>query len=129
MKLLLDEMFPPRLAAELRKRGHDVAAVAERAELRSHDDEAILSAATADDRVLVTEDVTDFIEITTAYASDGRPHGGVVLVSSNTFPRNERALGVLVRAIDALLNDHEGDRTVPASVEWLRRAPADRARG
>lgn len=38
MRLLLDEMYPGRLAEQLRRAGHDVVGVVERAELtESHD--------------------------------------------------------------------------------------------
>jgi hypothetical protein len=38
-RLLLDEMFSPAIAAELRELGHDVIAVADRADLRARSDE------------------------------------------------------------------------------------------
>ena len=42
MKLLLDEMHAPRVAARLRERGHDAVAVKERAELIGMSDEDLL---------------------------------------------------------------------------------------
>ena len=44
VKLLLDEMFSPAIAAELRVLGHDVIAVADRPDLRSKSDEEIAEA-------------------------------------------------------------------------------------
>jgi len=111
-------MYPPRIAAELRNRGHDVTAVAEQSDLRATDSEVLLRTATANDRVLVTEDV-DFTEIANAFALEARAHHGVILVSSATFPRTERGIGVLVRALGAFLNAHRRDRSVPAGVHWL----------
>jgi Domain of unknown function (DUF5615) len=58
--LLLDEMYPPALAARLRERGMDAIAVKEFAELAGLDDEAILALAKLDNRVLVSENVADF---------------------------------------------------------------------
>ncbi len=43
MKLLLDEMWSPAIAAALRERGHDVVAVAERSDLRGKPDDVIFS--------------------------------------------------------------------------------------
>ena len=60
VRLLLDEMYPPLLAAMLRDMGHDVAAVAASAELAGAADAAVLDAATTDDRCLLTENVRDF---------------------------------------------------------------------
>ncbi len=48
MKLLLDEMWPLAIAVELRRRGHDVTAVAERLDLRGQPDEVIFATARAD---------------------------------------------------------------------------------
>jgi hypothetical protein len=45
VKLLLDEMWPPSIAVQLRRRGHDVEAVAERADLRGQADDAVFSVA------------------------------------------------------------------------------------
>ncbi len=120
MKLLLDEMYPPRLALELVRRGHDVAAVADRAELRSREDEALLLAATAEERVLVTENVIDFPGIAAAFAVDERSHCGVILVSSRSFPRTDRGFGLLLRALDSYLAEHSAARTVSGGIHWLR---------
>jgi hypothetical protein len=42
-RLALDEMFSPAIAAELRDRGHDVIAVADRPDLRAKSDEEIFA--------------------------------------------------------------------------------------
>lgn len=119
MKLLLDEMYPPRLADELRKRGHDVVAVAERPHLRATEDDALLMAATAEERVLVSENVVDFPEIAAALAADEQPQCGVILVPARTFPRTERGLGLLVRSLDAYLAERTAEPTVSGGIHWL----------
>ena len=120
MKLLLDEMMDPRIADQLRQRGHDVIAVGEVGVLQGLSDRAILSAARADDRVVVTEDLRDYRRIAAAEGRAGRPHPGLVLTNNRRWPRaNRRTLGRLVNALDALL-------TSGAAVEgeyWL--APPD----
>ena len=54
MKLLLDEIWPPRIADQLRRRGHDVVAVAEYAELRGQPDTVIWAVAQEQGRTVVT---------------------------------------------------------------------------
>ncbi|MDE3103224.1 MAG: DUF5615 family PIN-like protein [Chloroflexota bacterium] len=112
-------MYPPRLAHELARRGHDVRAVVDRPELRAMDDEALLLAATTEGRVLVTENVVDFPEIAAALKAEGREHRGIVLVSSRAFPRTERGFGQLLRALDAYLTEHERDQAVGVGIHWL----------
>ncbi len=119
MKLLLDEIYPPRLADELRKRGHDVVAVTERPHLRAAEDDALLMAATAEDRVLVSENVADFPEVAATLAADEQTQCGVILVPSHTFPRTERGLGLLVRSLDAYLAERTAERTVSGGIHWL----------
>lgn len=60
VRLLLDEMFSPTVAAELRALGHDVIAVADRPDLRSKSDQELYAWASAEQRWLLTENVKDF---------------------------------------------------------------------
>ena len=104
MKLLLDEMMDPRVADQLRQRGHDVIAVGEVSALQGLSDLAILSAAWAEERVVVTEDRRDYRRLAAAELSSGRRHPGLILTSNRRWPRgNPRTLGRLVTALDALL--------------------------
>lgn len=116
-------MYPPRLADELRRRGHDVVAVAERPELRTTDDEPLLMTATTERRALVTENVADYPDIVAALALDEKTHGGVVLVASRTFPRTERGFGMLMRALEAYLVLQTDVDAVPGGVHWLQPTP------
>jgi predicted nuclease of predicted toxin-antitoxin system len=119
LRLLLDEMYPPRLAEELRRRGHEVIAVAEIPELRASEDEVLLLAATADRRVLVTENIVDYPEIVATLNDERQVPTGVILVSSRSFPRTERGLGALVRALDGYLGQRADEDTVPGGIHWL----------
>ncbi len=60
VRLLLDEMFSPVIAAALRDLGHDVACVAEQPGLRAMSDEDVFALAAAQGRWLLTENVKDF---------------------------------------------------------------------
>lgn len=111
LRLLLDEMWPPSIAEALRKRGHDVVAVAERPELRGQRDDAIYRAAWAEERALVTENVADFRPLAAADARAGRPHPPLVFTSNRTFPRgNARTAGRLVAALDRLITGPDAQR-------------------
>jgi hypothetical protein len=125
VKLLLDEHLAPDLAESLRSRGHDVVAVAERGDLRSRKDIEVLVAAARERRVVVTEDVGDFMRLAARRLPDLHWHAGVVLVAPRSFPTSSDALGRLMRALDALLVDHPGDGDLIGEVIWLKRAADD----
>jgi len=112
-------MYPVRIATELRKRGHDAVAVVERPELRAAEDSDLLLVATAQGRVVATEDLADFLELVSVFASEGQTHSGVILVPATTFPRTDRGYGVLIRALHTYLEEHEREQTVPGGVHWL----------
>jgi hypothetical protein len=87
VKLLLDEMHAPRIADVLRGEGWDVVAVAAELEMRGVADEELLARASADLRVLVTENIGDFAEIAARWAQEQRPHGGLVFTNPRRFNR------------------------------------------
>lgn len=119
MRLLLDEMYSPRLAAELRARGHDVIAVKERADLLEHDDERILIAAAMERRVLLTENVRHLMPIVERFRVEARSHHGVLLASARSLRRSSRGLGLLVRTIDRYLARHPQEDALADSWDWL----------
>ncbi|MEU4713312.1 DUF5615 family PIN-like protein [Micromonospora purpureochromogenes] len=111
--LLLDEMYPPALARQLRDRGHDVLAALDlEVGLSSRSDEDVLAWATRHQRCVVTENVRDFARLAPLM-----PHAGIILVSARRFPRTRGGLARLVDALDAVL----ATKSVPTpdSVAWL----------
>jgi predicted nuclease of predicted toxin-antitoxin system len=116
-RLLVDEMFSPAVAAELRALGHDVIAVAERPDLRSKSDEEIFAWAAADKRWLLTENVKDFRPIMLRALSAGAPGCGLMFTSSRAFPRSRKSPGSLIRALDAWLT--AGSPPPPVTESWL----------
>ncbi len=104
MKLLLDEMWAPAIAEALRDRGHAVVAVAERPDLRGLPDEAIFAAAQAEGRVIVTENVVDYLPLAADAMRAGRAYPPIIYTTNRAYPRaSRRTAGRLVAALDALL--------------------------
>jgi predicted nuclease of predicted toxin-antitoxin system len=115
VKLLVDEMWPPSIAAQLRKAGYDVGAVTEREELRGAADAVVFAAAQDEDRAIVTEDVADYRRLTLQVIREGRSHAGVIFTLNRTFPRSDpRTRSRLVAALEKLLS------TAPpqGNLEW-----------
>jgi len=106
LRLILDEMYSPAIAQQLRRRGHDVEAITERPDLRAMPDDEVFAAAQTEGRTVVTENIADFIRASHAWEERDRPHHGLVLVDPRTFPRGSAAtLGRMVTALEALLAD------------------------
>ena len=79
MLIMVDECLPNSLVLELRGRGHDV--VWAREAYPGDDDEKILSVATAEGRILLTED-RDFGTLT---VRQKRPTVGIVIAHASRF--------------------------------------------
>lgn len=110
MRLLLDEMWPPAVAAALRERGHEVVAVAERADLRGQPDEVVFATAQSERRAVVTENVSDFRPLAAQTVSAGRAYFGLILTSNRGYPRADHRTAMRLRsALDALLEATPGD--------------------
>ncbi len=112
-RLLLDEMFSPRIADQLRQRGHDALALVVDPELRALADAEVYAWAAEHGRRVVTENVKDFRPL----LAEG--HGaGVLLTSSRHFPRSRGNLRPLVDALDRWLLLAAADRR-PLE-DWLQ---------
>jgi len=106
VKLLLDEMYAPVIAMQLRARGHDVASVhdPEYRTLEGEPDEEVWAASTAPARVLVTENVQDFSRIEADALAQGQPTAHLIFTSDRQFPRGDPGtVGRLITALDSLL--------------------------
>lgn len=111
-------MHAPSVAANLSKRGWDVIAVADEPELRGLPDTDIMVHATREDRVIVTENITDFSILATRWVSSGDEHAGIVFTNPLRFNRASLAYpGNLIKALDNLLNEPAG--TGPSWIRWL----------
>lgn len=110
-------MLPPTLAASLTDAGCDTVSVSADADLRGASDADVLAFASAKGRVLVTENIRDFVPLSNAWTAQGRTHAGILLISSKRFPMNRGRSGGIATA---LLQRHaQGDWPAPAHYEWL----------
>ncbi len=114
LRFLLDEHYPGWLAEKLTADGIDTVALnAHRTELRGVDDSVVLQAATAEGRVVVTEDVSTFGRAV-AHVAD---HVGVVFVHHARYPRTRSGLDRLHRAL-VMLAAEPPDGLGESPVEW-----------
>ena len=119
MRLLLDEHLPPRIAVQLRLQGHDVVAVVERPDLHRSADETLWATARTERRMIVTQDVGDFVRLALQDAAIGRPHPGLVLIHHRWFSRGDRHVGRLVASLRALLAANPADDPLAGRIIWL----------
>jgi predicted nucleic acid-binding protein len=70
-RLLLDEMFHPRIAAELARRGYDCRSVVADPLPRQRSDADLVVVAVAEDRTLATNNVVDFERLRRDRLADG----------------------------------------------------------
>jgi hypothetical protein len=111
VRFLLDEMYPRRLAEQLRDAGHDVVAVVERPDLVGRPDVDIARWAREQQRVVVTENVVDYVSL------DERQHARLLLLSARRWPRTPRGIDRIRAALDAWLTEpHDAQAAI---VEWL----------
>ena len=117
MKIYLDEDISPRVAAILRKDGID-AVSAHEVDLLQVADQAQLAYAATNQRVCVTRNRNDFIQLTVLFYNDMRPHCGVLIVP-HSLPGNDFAL--LARALNRYAARHPRGMA-PYTVDFLTAA-------
>ena len=108
MRLLLDaNLSPRRVGNRLRRRGHDVSALAAEPDFEGLDDERVLELAAEEERILITRNSRDFAPLTRQWAEAGREHAGVILVWSLTH----RQFSEIVGSVDHLLARYPNPRS------------------
>ena len=118
MKLALDHHYTPRIAQDLRARGHDVVAAIERS-WEAFLDEALLEACQSEQRALLTNNVGDFATIARNWAAQGRRHCGLIFTSDASMPRSRDRIGRYVAARDALLTVNPRPVALLDQIHWL----------
>lgn len=122
MKLLIDEMYSPAVAEQLRDRGHDVVSAHERPELRSAPDAEIFRLMQSERRAIVTNNHRHFAPLAIAALQAGEICYGVVFTADRSLPRNARTIPVLVELLAELLRRHRRNEKLPAGIAWLTTA-------
>jgi hypothetical protein len=118
LKLLLDEMFSPLVAAELRARGHDAVAIKARDEWHSLSDPEVIVLARAEQRAVVTANLRDFRPLHAELVAPGcEGHPGMVFVPTS-FRLTRAATGQLVAALEARLAECPGDNDLANGETW-----------
>ena len=120
MKLLLDEMLDPAIAAQLRKHGWDVQAIQDDTSLIGKKDLEILRASGALGRVLVTDNVPDFARLHNRFIAAGENHFGLLFASPASLPRSKRTIGLWVAAIARFLELQNDDKALLNTCAWLK---------
>lgn len=107
-------MLPVSIVTQLAGAGCDTEAVSARPDLRGAPDAEVLDVAARDGRILVTDNVRDFVALSSLWAGQGRTHPGIVLISSKTFPMTRSRSGQIAAA---LLRRCTSDRW-PTEGQW-----------
>jgi hypothetical protein len=124
VKIFLDaHISGPRVATQLRARGHDIRSADEERDLDGFSDEQLLALATGEERIFVTFDVKDFPVIARRWAEAGREHSGCAIVVGI----DHGEFGAIIAAVEREL------KARPEQAEWvdrtlfISRAPSQRA--
>ena len=121
MKLLIDEMYPPAVAEQLRKAGHDAVSVQDDPNVRGLDDPALCGLALTSGRAVVTENTADFLRIIRDRVAAGEPAPALVITSDRSFPRHSASFtGRAVRALCGFREAHQGADPASGAVYWLQ---------
>lgn len=116
MKFLIDEMFSQDVASLLGDEGHDAVHVAELG-LRAAPDPDLLTVASAQARVVVTENAADFLPLLDARIAAGVAVTPVVIALKRNLPRGAKAMS---RALAAKLHTWAQETADPYHyVHWL----------
>lgn len=118
MKLALDHHYSPAIAAQLRKRGHDVIAALERG-WGAEEDEPLLELCAQEERALLTNNVADFTAVARRWAAEGRRHCGLIFTSDASMPRGRSTIGRFVQVLAALLRANPSNEAFNDRVHWL----------
>ena len=119
MKLLLDEMFSPAIARDLRSRGHDAESVSERSEWQALSDADVMEVARRERRAIVTNNLRDFRPLHhEAIVPGGSGHFGMVFVPAG-YRRTRADVGRIVIALERKLDEYPGEQDLAGGETWL----------
>jgi len=117
-RFLLDEQLSQKLAEAAQALGLDVKAICD-SPLVGRDDVAILRAAVADGRILVTIDIGGFMPLIHEFFLEGTRIPGLILINPKTFPSQD--VKVLLRSLKSMADRIERGEVDPSMGVTLTR--------
>jgi len=128
VRLLLDEMWSPTIALELRKRRFDVIAITEPAHASRYagiNDDQVFARAQEDRRAVVTDNIADYEQARRDWEIDGQPHHGLLYALDPPFNRHrgEGVIGQMVNALAHFLDSPDAAKEPFSRAHYLREAP------
>ncbi len=130
MRLLLDEMWTPTIALQLRKRGFDVVAISESEHASRYagiSDDQVFARAQDDGRAIVTDNIADYEQARREHESRGQTHHGLIYALNPPFNRHRgnRVIGQMVNALAHFLSSPEAEQQPFNRAHYLREASGD----
>jgi hypothetical protein len=127
VRLLLDEMWTPTIALELRKRRFDVVAISEPAHMGRYagiSDDQVFARAQDDGRAIVTDNIADYEQTRRAHESRGQAHHGLIYALNPPFNRHRgnRVIGQMVNALEHFLSSPDAAQQPFSRAHYLREA-------
>jgi hypothetical protein len=127
VKLLLDEMWTPTIAVELRKRNFDVIAVSEPAHAARYagiTDDDVVARAQSDGRAIVTDNIADYEKARRDWESRGKVHHGLIYALNPPFNRHrgDAVIGQMVKALSRFLSSPDASHEPLDRAHYLREA-------
>lgn len=99
LRLLVDECLLNKLLVDaLTAAGHDVQTVSQ-VNLISRPDDAVFAHAIAENRIVITSNCGDFIDLSDARIADQEHHPGVLLVFLYNNPNKDMSVPEIIKAI------------------------------
>jgi hypothetical protein len=128
VRLLLDEMWTPTIALELRKRELDVIAITEPAHASRYagiGDDEVFGRAQEDGRAVVTDNIADYEQARSDWENRGQAHHGLIYALDPPFNRHRggHVIGQMVSALAHFLRTPEAAREPFSRAHYLREAP------
>ncbi len=105
MRWLIDEMLPPSTAAELNHRGHDAVHVNDLG-LAGQPDPVVFDNAVTQQRIVVTENVADYVVLLDQRLRSDQPATPVVFVRKADLPRRGALAIRLAARLDTWAGSH-----------------------
>lgn len=131
MRLILDEMWTPTIALQLRKRGLDVIAISEPEHASRYagiSDDEVFARAQDDGRGIVTDNIADYEQARRDWGSRGQTHHGLLYALDPPFNRHrgKRVIGQMVNALAHFLASPDARRSPFNRAHYLREAPDEK---